>query len=822
MKIICAFKQHQCKHDQDEKIQQQQVSVQKYFKENQKIQQNDKNRMLDVINLQPIKISSDFSQFQQQGGDITNNQRDYLISVSNTVINFVQNFIKVQPNPTTNIYDPEQSQDGTCLGYQVPSQDQIDGIANSDLHLYFVYVNNSTLRFLASAGFCNLQQTDNYIRPNFGLVEFNVANLVNEGSDLQQYQKDVQVILHEIIHVLRFSYSAMINWFNKTSHSLIGEDAKSYVTNQVLRQYPINILGSPNVQATARNSGFENSHWERTVIRTELMTASSLTEGLHLTIFTVALLKDTGYWDEVNQNLTHQVFWGYNKGCDFFLNACQSSTQTYEEFTTQNSQFACSFWSDGQVICSINEQGKQINAVYNQVILGQITCPQDIKKFCQNKQCANLCAYKGICIRGMCLCNQGFGGVDCSIKCVGYINSSGLCVNKCPSKTFANFDNVCRQTCPDGTYPNLNQGLCQQCNFSCSKYIGPNKNQCTSCQFLTYLYQSTCMLTCPYKTFADEQSKICQPCLKGCSLCNSANFCSQCDIGFKKFENICKSTNCSYPCATCSSDSQNCQSCLDNRYFYNNTCISYCPLGFFKNNSTLSCSSCSIGCISCLDASLCTEYDTQKGYRLQGSMCTQCDFLCAACSQYDSTYCLSCENNYYLFNNTCTTTCPNNFYKGNNLVCSLCQSGCQTCQNINQCIECTEGYQFYEQNNMQICINSNNCQSPCLSCSNLHPNTCISCDQNYFLQNSTCVKICIQGFYAEDSTKKCIQCFPNCSTCQGSPNNCNSCDQSSYLLENSCYSKCPTGYTYSNYLCVLTRALNMKFIAYFIILNIIF
>lgn len=36
----------------------------------------------------------------------------------------------------------------------------------------------------------------------------------------------------------------------------------------------------------------------------EIMTPLAVTEGSNLTIFTVALLKDTGFWDEVNENLT--------------------------------------------------------------------------------------------------------------------------------------------------------------------------------------------------------------------------------------------------------------------------------------------------------------------------------------------------------------------------------------------------------------------------------------------------------------------------------------------------------------------------------------
>jgi len=46
-----------------------------------------------------------------------------------------------------------------------------------------------------------------------------------------------------------------------------------------------------------------NSHWERTIIENEIMTASQVIEGSQLTIFTVAALKDTGFWADVNENL---------------------------------------------------------------------------------------------------------------------------------------------------------------------------------------------------------------------------------------------------------------------------------------------------------------------------------------------------------------------------------------------------------------------------------------------------------------------------------------------------------------------------------------
>lgn len=76
------------------------------------------------------------------------------------------------------------------------------------------------------------------------------------------------------------------------------------------------------------------------------MTASAVNEGSNLTVLTVALLKDTGYWDDVNENLTDPIYWGKGKGCNFVTQACQASG-SFEEFTTVSSPGGCTFWNDG-------------------------------------------------------------------------------------------------------------------------------------------------------------------------------------------------------------------------------------------------------------------------------------------------------------------------------------------------------------------------------------------------------------------------------------------------------------------------------------------
>jgi hypothetical protein len=36
----------------------------------------------------------------------------------------------------------------------------------------------------------------------------------------------------------------------------------------------------------------------------------------------MALLKDTGYYSEINENMADNLYWGKGKGCDFVTNGC--------------------------------------------------------------------------------------------------------------------------------------------------------------------------------------------------------------------------------------------------------------------------------------------------------------------------------------------------------------------------------------------------------------------------------------------------------------------------------------------------------------------
>ena len=61
-------------------------------------------------------------------------------------------------------------------------------------------------------------------------------------------------------------------------------------------------------------------------------------------------MKDTGFWADVNENLTDLIYWGKGKGCNFPIQACTAS-ESFEEFSTSGST-GCTFWNDGQGFAS--------------------------------------------------------------------------------------------------------------------------------------------------------------------------------------------------------------------------------------------------------------------------------------------------------------------------------------------------------------------------------------------------------------------------------------------------------------------------------------
>ena len=76
----------------------------------------------------------------------------------------------------------------------------------------------------------------------------------------------------------------------------------------------------------------------------ELMTgaAAGLQESACVSTFTIGLLKDTGFWGDIRESMGEEIYWGRNKGCEFFENLCAAEVK-FAEFENKEDYLACTF-----------------------------------------------------------------------------------------------------------------------------------------------------------------------------------------------------------------------------------------------------------------------------------------------------------------------------------------------------------------------------------------------------------------------------------------------------------------------------------------------
>lgn len=76
------------------------------------------------------------------------------------------------------------------------------------------------------------------------------------------------------------------------------------------------------------------------------MTASAVNNAKY-TNFTLNLLLDTGWYDEVDFRFVDDIIWGKGKGCNFFQLGCKDLTTNYSEFSKNSSEEKCTFDHNG-------------------------------------------------------------------------------------------------------------------------------------------------------------------------------------------------------------------------------------------------------------------------------------------------------------------------------------------------------------------------------------------------------------------------------------------------------------------------------------------
>lgn len=117
----------------------------------------------------------------------------------------------------------------------------------------------------------------------------------------------------------------------------------------------------------------------------------------------------------------------------------------------------------------------------------------------------------GLNIYGVCdECNSGFAslndGVDPKCReCFGNCAAcTGINFNECTACEYGSFlvNSECTDSCLDGFYPLESKSICVACLSPCLTCFGPLNGNCLTCESGTFLFNYNCDTFCPSSLYA--------------------------------------------------------------------------------------------------------------------------------------------------------------------------------------------------------------------------------------------------------------------------------------------------------------------------------
>jgi proprotein convertase subtilisin/kexin type 5 len=91
------------------------------------------------------------------------------------------------------------------------------------------------------------------------------------------------------------------------------------------------------------------------------------------------------------------------------------------------------------------------------------------------------------------------------------------------------YGNSCYDECPYGQLEI--SGTCQDCDPACTDCFGVSSDECTVCSTNYFLFGTTCALGCNDGYYQSNIDNSCIKCPEECTLCDSADFCTECIVG---------------------------------------------------------------------------------------------------------------------------------------------------------------------------------------------------------------------------------------------------------------------------------------------------
>ncbi|ELP91541.1 hypothetical protein EIN_452320, partial [Entamoeba invadens IP1] len=370
-------------------------------------------------------------------------------------------------------------------------------------------------------------------------------------------------------------------------------------------------------------------------------------------------------------------------------------------------------------------------------------------------------------------------------QCVTCKNNSSICINyksisivlSCGNNSIynvetmsCNSDNNCLKygkdycsKCVDVNME-LKYGKCSVCSVPNCKYCEGGK--CKRCNE-KYVIQTN--------GFCFEQSEV------GCAKANGMS-CPQCNEGFYAIETLnnegkydfcipisnTQIADCKYSLISQSK----CVECFDSFKLKNGKCSEQFEdqENDEENNSTITKQDKKGVEVSCFTRNNKGCERCISGYYFNNSECEKCPNHCYHC--YNTSYCLTCDPQYYLSSTfTCEplgnlftkcdltlptgggcAICKDHYYK-QKTDCISCDESCGTCVDSTSCLSCQNEHFKLSGSESKLCVSYDNLTN----CETKTPIGCLRCEDGYYLDNYIC-KNCSENCISCDSYQNCKKC----------------------------------------------------------------
>jgi len=199
---------------------------------------------------------------------------------------------------------------------------------------------------VASSRYCNLAAGTK--RPLIARTSFNRQMLKEAKGDVLLHEKNMYLLIHEIMHTFGVSDSLYKYYVDENGDTLKGHIKKvkiagktrsvidvPFLTQRLRKYYGCSSLPGLILESDG-GDGTSGSHLERKFFVYETMASGGI-YGRRVSEFSLGLLEASGWYDP-DYSYAEPFFFGKGQGCDFINDKCSSSSASFDEFCTGSSR----------------------------------------------------------------------------------------------------------------------------------------------------------------------------------------------------------------------------------------------------------------------------------------------------------------------------------------------------------------------------------------------------------------------------------------------------------------------------------------------------